>query len=386
MRTRPLLASGRVCHRSEFLALGRKDPANDTEEFCMTVLALRLAAFSNGVSKLHGAVSRSMWNPIWKGLPESEVPIGHITNGVHFRTWVSLEMNQLYDRYLGPKWREEPADAAVVETHASPFLPANFGVPTRDGASASWPWRGGDCKRNSRSRHAANLIDEAEEVLTPDALTIGFGRRFATYKRATLLLHDPARLARILNHRRAAGSDHFRRQSASARSARQTVDPGHHQPGCEAGIPPQMVFLENYDMSIARYMVQGCDIWLNTPLRPLEASGTSGMKAQANGVLNVSTLDGWWDEAWQIGEDKHVEVGWSIGKGETYQDPDLSGPGGSRSALRTAGTRNRSCLLRPSVRRASPQMDRSHEELNHPLVPGIQHAPHGDAVCGRATT
>jgi starch phosphorylase len=305
----------------EFLALGRQNAANDAESFCMTVLALRLAAFSNAVSKLHGVVSRGMWNSIWRGLPESEVPIGHVTNGVHFRSWVSLEMNQLYDRYLGPKWREEPADATLWQrTHSIP---------------AGELWRTHERRRErlvafARRRLQAQLknrgasqsaIDEAEEVLSPDALTIGFGRRFATYKRATLLLQDPERLARILNDADRpvqiiyAGKAHPRDQYG--KQLIKTI--------IELAARPEfrrkLVFLENYDMAIARYMVQGCDVWLNTPLRPQEASGTSGMKAQANGVLNVSTLDGWWDEAWQIGLDAGAEVGWAIGKGESYQDP-----------------------------------------------------------------
>src|SRR5208283_3325217 len=305
----------------DFLGLGRKDPKNDSEEFCMTVLALRLASFSNGVSQLHGSVTRRMWNEIWKGVPESEVPIGHVTNGVHFRTWVSLEMNQLYDRYLGPKWREEPADAKLWERTQS--------IP------AGELWRTHERRRErlvalARRRLQAQLqdrgtpqtlIDEAEEVLSPDALTIGFGRRFATYKRATLLLHDPARLARILNNPERpvqiifAGKAHPRDQQG--KQLIQAIIDLASQPQFRR----KVVFLENYDMSTARYMVQGCDVWLNTPLRPQEASGTSGMKAQTNGVLNVSTLDGWWDEAWHIGSDKHVEVGWAIGKGEIYQDP-----------------------------------------------------------------
>ncbi len=307
--------------RAEFLGLGRQDPSNETEEFCMTVLALRLAAFSNGVSKLHGEVSRTMWSSIWKGLPAAEAPIGYVTNGVHFRSWVSLEMNQLYDRYLGPKWREEPADAKLWQRAQS--------IP------AGELWRTHERRRErlvafARRRLQTQLhdrgtpqtvIDEAEEALSPDALTIGFGRRFATYKRATLLLHDPARLARILNNLERpvqiifAGKAHPRDQQG--KQLIQAIVDFASRPEFRRKI----VFLENYDMSVARSMVQGCDIWLNTPLRPQEASGTSGMKAQANGVLNVSTLDGWWDEAWQIGIDRKAEVGWAIGKGEIYQDP-----------------------------------------------------------------
>jgi len=307
--------------RRDFLALGRQDPNNDNEDFCMTVLALRLAAFSNAVSKLHGSVSRSMWNSIWPGLPESEVPIGHVTNGVHFRSWVSLEMNQLYDRYLGPKWRHEPADAALWQRTES--------IP------AGELWRTHERRRErlvafSRLRLQAQLknrgasqaaIDEAEEVLSPDALTIGFARRFATYKRATLLLRDPERLARILNDPDRpvqiifAGKAHPRDQWGKE-LIKAIIDIA-----ARPEFRRKIVFLEDYDVAIARYMVQGCDVWLNTPLRPQEASGTSGMKAQANGVLNVSTLDGWWEEAWQIGLDTGAEVGWAIGKGESYEDP-----------------------------------------------------------------
>jgi glycogen phosphorylase len=307
--------------RSEFLALGRQDSADEDEHFCMTVLALRLASFSNGVSQLHGWVSRRMWNRIWSDVPEQEVPIGHVTNGVHFRTWVSNEMNLLYDRYLGPKWREEPADKVLWQRAES--------IPAEE------LWRTHERRRerlvaHARTRLRAQLksrnaskaaIEETDEVLNPDALTIGFGRRFASYKRATLLLRDPDRLARLLND--------------SARPV-QIIYAGKAHPKDNTGkqlikaiidlatrpeFRRKVVFLENYDMAVARYMVQGCDVWLNTPLRPEEASGTSGMKAQANGVLNVSTLDGWWDEAWRMGSGDDREVGWAIGNGETYDDP-----------------------------------------------------------------
>jgi starch phosphorylase len=307
--------------RSEFLGLGRQDPADQGEDFCMTVLALRLASFSNGVSKLHGSVSRRMWNRIWADLPEQEVPIGHVTNGVHFRSWVSNEMNQLYDRYLGPKWREEPADVPLWQRAES--------IP------AAELWRTHERRRERLVSYARNrlraqflsrgaskaAIEDTEEVLNPDALTIGFGRRFASYKRATLLLRDPERLARLLNDPARpvqiiyAGKAHPKDQNGK-QLIKDIIDLANRPE-----FRRKMVFLENYDMAIARYMVQGCDIWLNTPLRPQEASGTSGMKAQANGVLNVSTLDGWWDEAWQMGSATSRDVGWAIGSGETYDDP-----------------------------------------------------------------
>jgi starch phosphorylase len=306
--------------RFDFLGLGRKDPFNDSEDFCMTVLALRLASFSNGVSQLHGKVSRSMWNQIWQGVPESEVPIGHVTNGVHFRSWVSFEMNQLYDRYLGPKWREEPADPKLwqrVET-----------IP------AAELWRTHERRRErlvayARQRLRAQLVsrgatqaalNDADEVLNPDALTIGFGRRFASYKRADLLIRDPERLSRLLNDPKRpvqiifAGKAHP--QDNDGKRLIQAIINLASRPEFRR----KLVFLENYDMAIARYMLQGCDVWLNTPRRPMEASGTSGMKAQANGVLNVSTLDGWWDEAWRLRGGNGTDIGWAIGKGENYED------------------------------------------------------------------
>jgi len=306
--------------RREFLALGRQNPADDTDPFCMTVLALRMAAFRNGVSKLHGQVSRKMWQGLWPDVPRDEIPIGHVTNGVHFRTWISYEMNQLYDRYLGPEWREEPADADLWKAARS--------IPAEE------LWRTHERRRErlvhfARRRLAGQLrgrgvspaeLAEAAETLDPDALTIGFARRFAAYKRATLLLRDPERLDRLVNQpgrpvqiifagkahpRDESGKELIRTVVALARSSR---------------FRRRIVFLEEYDMAVARYLVQGVDVWLNTPRRPLEASGTSGMKAAANGVLNLSTLDGWWDEAWR--ECGAAEGGWAIGRGEEYASPE----------------------------------------------------------------
>ncbi|HEX8998756.1 MAG TPA: alpha-glucan family phosphorylase [Blastocatellia bacterium] len=313
----------------DFLGLGRVNSRNSGEPFCMTVLALRLAYGSNGVSRLHGQVSRRMWQKLWPDVPEEEVPIGHVTNGVHFQSWISQEMEELYDRYLGPRWRDEPADETLwarIERIAPEEL-----------------WRTHEKRRErlvafARRRLRAQLerrgVSQAEiaatdEALDPDILTIGFGRRFATYKRATLLLRDPDRLARLLNH---------------PERPMQIIYTGRAHPRDEAGkqliqqivalarqerFRGRLVFLEGHDMAIARALVQGADVWLNTPRRPQEASGTSGMKAAANGVLNLSTLDGWWDEAWKCefkkGNDPvppHSAIGWAIGRGESYDDPE----------------------------------------------------------------
>ena len=295
--------------RHEFLALGRQNPADDREAFCMTVLALRTAAHTNGVSRLHGAVARRMWQGVWPGVPEAELPIHSVTNGVHALSWTSQDMASLYDRYLGPRWREEPDDPQVWE-HLVDIPPEEL-------------WRTHERRRERlvafvRRRLRAQLeargalvaeVAEAEQVLEPGALTIGFARRFATYKRATLLLQDPERLIRILTDPKrpvqviVAGKAHPR-DDAGKEMIRQIVRMARRPE-----LRRRLVFLEDYDIAMARYLVQGCDVWLNTPRRPEEASGTSGMKAALNGVLNLSVLDGWWNEAYR------PEIGWAIGPG-----------------------------------------------------------------------
>jgi len=315
-------AKGLGLNRSQFLGLGRQNQGNENEEFCMTVLALRMASSSNGVSKLHGQISRRMWKDLWPGVPLDEIPIGHVTNGVHFRSWISYEMNQLYERYLGPQWKENQAEANLWRRVEN--------VPAEE------LWRTHERRRErlvafTRKRLRIQLerrgatrivVDDVDEVLDPEALTIGFSRRFATYKRATLLLRDPARLERILNDPGRpvqilfAGKAHPR-DDAGKKLIQEIVQLAQGKV-----FRRRIIFLEDYDMAVARYMVQGCDVWLNTPLRPLEASGTSGMKALANGGLNLSTLDGWWDEAWHDARSSGASIGWSIGRGETYETPE----------------------------------------------------------------
>jgi starch phosphorylase len=317
--------------RGDFLALGRNG-SNDQGDFCMTVLALRNSSHSNGVSKLHGSVTRRMWQTLWPGVPVDEVPIQHITNGVHFRSWISLEMHQLYDRYLGPNWREEPANNEVWNRIQS--IPAEELWRSHERRRERLVAWARNRVREQRVRRSApqSEIEGAAEVLDPDVLTIGFARRFATYKRATLILRDIARLERLLTDsqrpvqlifagkahpRDDAGKEFIRQIAGLARSPQL----GRH-----------LVFLEDYDVAVARYLVQGVDVWLNTPRRPMEASGTSGMKAAVNGVLNLSTPDGWWDEVWpgstpatgrvRRSADRIPQPGWAIGKGETYDDPN----------------------------------------------------------------
>lgn len=299
----------------EFMALGRQDPNDDHEPLSMAVLALRLASKANGVSGLHGDVSRRMWQRVWPGVPEDEVPISSITNGVHPNTWISgREIGLLFDRYLGPRWREDPTDRGVWEGVER--------IPMEE------LWRAHEQRRErlisfARQRLVSQLerrgvslseIEAAREVLNPEALTIGFSRRFATYKRAILLFRQPERLARILTDRDRPV------QIIIAGKAHPKDNPGKEMIKQVVGLARQeqyrrqIVFLEDYDMVVARYLVQGADLWLTTPRRPLEASGTSGMKVAMNGGLNVSVLDGWWCEGYDPG------LGWAIGRGEEYQD------------------------------------------------------------------
>jgi len=302
--------------QKQFLALGRHNPNDDSEDFCMTILALRMAGRSNGVSQLHGKVSRKMWQRVWPGIPGEEIPITSVTNGVHAPSWVSRDIAGLLTRYLGPRWREDPVDYALWSRIHT--------IPDEE------LWRTHERRRErlvayARQRLRKQLmargapsteVTAADEILDPEALTIGFGRRFATYKRATLLLRDPERLVRILDQKDRpvqiifAGKAHPA-DNTGKELIRQII---HFER--RPDVRRRMVFLEDYDIVIARYMVQGVDIWLNTPRRPLEASGTSGMKAAFNGALNVSILDGWWDEAYD------ASTGWAIGKGEEYDNDD----------------------------------------------------------------
>lgn len=306
--------------RVEFLGLGRQNPRDESAPFSMTILALRMAAYSNGVSRLHGQVSRQMWQVLWPGVPEDEIPIGHVTNGVHFQSWISHEMDQLYDRYLGPRWRDEPADQAVWQRVRQ--IPAEELWRTHERRRERLVAFTRRRLRAQLERRSASLseIEAAEEALDPAALTIGFARRFATYKRATLLLRDPDRLARLLND-----SEHPV-QVIFAGKAHPKDEPGKELIQQIATLARQepfrrrMVFLEDYDPAVARYLVQGADVWLNTPRRLMEASGTSGMKAMANGAVTLSVLDGWWDEAWDEADPASDPVGWAIGGRETYSD------------------------------------------------------------------
>jgi starch phosphorylase len=301
--------------RSAFLALGRHNPVNEGEPLNMAVLALKLSNQANAVSQMHGGVSRRLWQNLWPGVPEREVPIISINNGVHIRSWVSQDLGVLFDRYLGPRWAEQPVDQRTWDLVAE--------IPDDE------LWRVRDRRRArlvafARRRLRAQLeqrgalsseIAHAMERLDPEAFTIGFARRFAKYKRATLLLREPERLSGILNNKERpvqiifAGKAHPQ-DTPAKELIRQLVHLSKSN-----GLD-NLVFIEDYDLTVARYLMQGVDLWLNTPLLRQEASGTSGMKAAVNGALNLSVLDGWWADAYQ------PEIGWAVGRGEEYEDLD----------------------------------------------------------------
>jgi starch phosphorylase len=258
-----------------------------------------------------------MWKNVWPGIPVQDIPIISITNGVHAPSWISRDMAGLFDRYLGPGWREDAAQQYGLWGRVNH-------IPDEE------LWRTHERRRErlvafARNRLRSQLeargatpseITQSDEILNPEALTIGFSRRFATYKRSTLLLRNPERLINILNNKERpvqfifAGKAHPN-DNPGKELIRQII---HFERRPEAR--RRMVFIEDYDMVVARYLVQGVDVWLNTPLRPMEASGTSGMKATLNGAINVSVLDGWWAEAC------NANTGWAIGRGEEYRDEE----------------------------------------------------------------
>ncbi|MGF1524632.1 MAG: alpha-glucan family phosphorylase [Leptolyngbyaceae cyanobacterium] len=304
---------------AEFLALGREVTGDLSTPFSMAVLAIKTANFVNGVSRLHGAVSRDMFGGLWQGLPLEEVTITSITNGVHAKSCVAKSTQELYDRYLGPNWSQAGSKDPLWDRVKS--------IPDEE------LWRNHELCRSQmvmyvRNRLKHSLIERgaspheitaAEEVLDPSVLTIGFARRFATYKRATLFLRDAERLRKIITGGNNAGR---RVQFVIAGKAHPKDIPGKElirkivHFTRDEGLDGSIVFVPNYDIHTSRAMVAGCDVWLNNPRRPREASGTSGMKAAMNGILNLSVRDGWWDEA------DYTRTGWPIGSGEDYDDPN----------------------------------------------------------------
>ena len=301
----------------KLMSLGRENPGNQDEEFCMTVLGLKLSRRANAVSALHGEVSRAMWTGLFPGKSEDAVPIGHITNGIHVPTWLAPQMFRLYDRHLGTGWHEHSSEARIWEgienvddgelweTHLS--LKSRLLEFVRRRAVA----------QSERRAEPPEVLQKLANVFSPDALTIGFARRFATYKRADLILRDVELLGSMVNDAKRPV------QFVFAGKAHPRDDPGKRmlqeiaQMMRKPHFADKFVFVEDYDINVGRHFVQGVDVWLNNPRRPLEASGTSGQKVVLNGGLNLSVLDGWWAEAYD------GLNGFAIGTGRTHSHMDV---------------------------------------------------------------
>lgn len=294
----------------ELMDLGREPEDPNGSFFNMAVLGLRLAGVANGVSKLHGEVSRRMFGSLWPGVPESEAPIGSVTNGVHARTWVSEDLNELLERRVLPEWPEAGPDRWAHLADAP--------------ADELWRVRTMGRERlvtflRQRIRAAATArgetdVEWTDEAFDPTALTIGWARRYATYKRATLLLAQPERLRRLLTSTDRPVQIVFAGKAHPADDLGKDMIKAIVQACRDPELRTRMTFIEDYDMAVARMLYQGCDVWLNTPRRPLEACGTSGMKAALNGAINCSILDGWFDEM------HDGDNGWAILSAEHYED------------------------------------------------------------------
>ncbi|MDO9566009.1 MAG: alpha-glucan family phosphorylase [Candidatus Desulfaltia sp.] len=299
----------------EILSWGQSPIApHPNEPFSMFVLGLRMAQYCNGVSRLHGKTARKMWSHVWPKRPEDETPISHITNGVHLQSFVSGKYTTLFERYLGPDW--------FMSSH----LPEN--IKRIDEIYDEELWQAHEMNRSSligvcrklltrqhgRRNVHKSIMEDIWSALDHGILTIGFARRFTAYKRADLLLNDPERLEAIVNSTTHPVQFVFAGKAHPKDNEGKELIKKLFEFCQKPSLRHRVIFVEDYDMHIARYFVQGVDVWLNTPRRPLEACGTSGMKAAINGVLNVSILDGWWDEAYS------EDTGWRIGNGEEYAD------------------------------------------------------------------
>jgi starch phosphorylase len=322
------------------LSLGQENPEDHDESFCMTVLALKMSSRANAVSSLHGHVSRRMWAGLWPHREETEIPIGHITNGVHVLSWLAPQMHQLYDRHLGVDWPlrsahpevwqgiSEVNDGELWEVHLSLKSRLIDFVHRRDTDFWNNPTEPSDAAEMTPDQLAATDGDPVQgrkesrflrksPPLSRDALTIGFARRFATYKRANLFMTDMERLLELVNDAQRpvqfvfAGKAHPRDKPGKA-VLRQIAQLTSHP-----GLAGKIVFIPDYDITVGRHLVQGVDVWLNNPRRPLEASGTSGQKVVLNGGLNLSVSDGWWAEAYD------GTNGFAIGNGRSHQSHEI---------------------------------------------------------------
>jgi starch phosphorylase len=299
--------------REQFLDLACCE--DDRHGFNMTLLALRTCGQCNGVSRLHGEVSRRMWQSVWPDRPVEQVPIGHVTNGIHVPAWIGGAVNKVYRKYVGPDWVERHDDPVlwerILDAPDAELWAAHLHLKRKLMTLI---------RERARRRRIEGLMNPEQVLcagtfLDPDALVIGFARRFATYKRATLLLHDLERLKRLLHDRYRPVQFIFCGKAHPADEGGKRLIQQIYNTAKDPAMGGRIAFIEDYDMQVARYLVQGVDVWLNNPRRLYEASGTSGQKAAANGIPNLSVLDGWWAEGYSGAN------GWVIDPGEQTDDP-----------------------------------------------------------------
>jgi starch phosphorylase len=299
----------------EFHDLGRADHGWGPV-FSMPALALRFSSGRNGVAELHGQTSRRIWNDLWAEVPEEEVPIGHITNGVHLPTWVAPEIQDLVSAHAPADWRERIAEPPVW-SGVRDIDPGDLWEVRRQLKAQSVRFlRRRVMRQLDRYEASPTALKDTGDLFDSDALTIGFARRFATYKRATLIFRDLDRLAKLLNDPERPVQLVFAGKAHPADQPGQALIARIHNLSYDPRFAGKILFVEDYDMAIGRALTRGVDVWLNNPRRPLEASGTSGQKAAMNGILNLSILDGWWPEGY------NGENGWAIGAGRGFDDDE----------------------------------------------------------------
>jgi starch phosphorylase len=298
----------------ELLSWGQANETLENGPLSMFILGVHLAASCNGVSQLHGSVARRMWAHLWPGRPVEEIPIAHITNGVHIATFISHEFGNLFDRYLGPDWflgSQRPDNIKRIDEIYDEEL---WRAHELNRSRLVRTCRAQLVKQYQRRNAPRKVLEAVEKALDPDILTVSFARRFATYKRAFLLIQDPQRLEAIINNPNGPVQFIFAGKAHPRDNEGKDLVKQLFQFANRPAVRDRFVFLEDYDMHLARHLLQGSDVWLNTPRRPFEACGTSGMKAAVNGALNFSILDGWWCEGYR------ESTGWNIGHGEEYED------------------------------------------------------------------
>ena len=360
--------------RDAFLALGHYDNGSGPL-FNMTALALRAASYVNGVSQLHGQVTREMWGPIWPGVASEDRPVRAITNGVHLPTWLSSDMRALFDAHLEPGWLERHDDPAVwagVLRHSGRGAVAASAA--RCGCISSPSSASAPASAGRSSGSAPARVVAAGTLLDPHSLTIGFARRFTGYKRPELIFRDADRLAAILNSPRRPVQIVF---AGKAHPADETGK--HHlQQVYRYALDPKfggrIAFVDDYDLHVAHFLVQGCDVWLNNPRKPLEASGTSGMKASINGVPNLSIGDGWWAEGYS-GRERLAHRS----APRTRPTPTRSTPRTPRRST-TARDRRRPALLPARRARHPDRLARHRAPGDHDRRADVQRPAHGPRV------